>query len=56
MSRPSGAQSDCASSAGLVVSWRRSLPSLFMVKMSPVRDGGSTRKLENAMRPLNTSA
>jgi hypothetical protein len=56
MSRPSGAQSLCASSAGLSVSCRRSLPSGFIEKMSPVSPSGSLRKLENAMRPLNTSA
>src|SRR4051794_1143989 len=56
MLRPSGDQSDWASSSGLSVSCRRSLPSSFMVKMSPVLNVGSARKLENAMRPLKLSA
>src|SRR5829696_7136436 len=56
MSRPSGAQSDWASSSGLVVSRRRSVPSWLMLKMSPTSPAGLVRKLENAMRPLKTSA
>src|SRR6476659_3590511 len=56
MSRPSGDQSLCASSSGLSVSRRRSVTSGFIEKMSPSSPCGSVRKLENAIRPLKTSA